>query len=194
MTGRTRLTAIETVREAGSWLFTARDRYGELEEVLVVCCGGESTESGSRSVESDADESGAIEPDGGTSENVGVRAWVNRCPHEAQRLDVGVGAAIRDGEVVCPRHGSMFDACTGRCDNGPAAHTRLVSVSVTVEDGTVYLVDREYTFEHEGGIDDDSGGGGGGSGGDDGGGTDGDDGDSDDGDEEMPRSTSHIGL
>ncbi|MFB6174312.1 MAG: Rieske (2Fe-2S) protein [Halobacteriales archaeon] len=87
----------------------------------------------------------------------GVEAWVNRCTHEAQRLDTGRGAAIRDGEIICPRHGSMFDACTGDCDNGEAAGTTLPGVGVAVEDGAVYLVDGDYEFRHEGGIDDDGG-------------------------------------
>ncbi|WP_436931013.1 Rieske (2Fe-2S) domain-containing protein [Halosimplex halobium] len=59
------------------------------------------------------------------------------------------------------------DACSGECNNGEAAGTTLPDVDVTVEDGEVFLVDDEYTFEHEGAIDD------------------GDDG---------PSSTSHVGF
>ncbi|WP_135805393.1 Rieske (2Fe-2S) protein [Halorussus marinus] len=142
MSERTRLTSVETVHEEGSWLFTARDRYGEPEEVVVVPC------------------------------EDGVEAWLNRCTHEAQRLDRGTGAPIRDGQIICPRHGSMFDACSGYCDNGDAADTTLVSVELAVEGGDVYLADRGYEFDHEGAIED-------------GAGTDGDD---------EPDSTSHIGF
>ncbi|WP_254769024.1 Rieske (2Fe-2S) protein [Salinilacihabitans rarus] len=145
MSDRTRLTSVDAVREEGSWLFTFRDRHGERDEAILVPCEDRSE---------------------------GVEAWVNRCTHEAQRLDRGVGAAIRGGEIVCPKHGSMFDACSGYCDNGEAAGTTLVSVDVAVEDGDVYLVDDEATFEHEGGIDD---------------------ADDDDGDD-APASTSHIGF
>lgn len=144
MTGRTELTTVETVHDEGSWLFTATDANGNDEEVILVPC------------------------------TDGVEAWVNRCTHEAQRLDRGFGAAIRDGQVICPKHGSMFDACSGYCDNGEAADTTLVPVDVAVEDGTVHLVDRAYTFSHAGGLD--AG---------DGGDADGDEG---------PRSTSHIGF
>jgi nitrite reductase/ring-hydroxylating ferredoxin subunit len=110
MTGRYRLTDVETVHEEGSWLFTVLDARGEETEVVLVAC------------------------------EDGVEAWVNRCTHEAQSLyREGVGAVIRDEEVVCPKHGSTFDTCSGYCDNGPAAETTLPSVDVSVEDGQVYL-------------------------------------------------------
>jgi hypothetical protein len=101
---------------------------------------------------------------------------VNRCTHEAQKLDRGTGAAVRDGQVICPKHGSMFDTCSGHCDNGEASGTILVSVDVRTEDGTVYLSDSNYEFSHAGGADEGD-----------------DDGDTDD-DDEMPSSTSHIGF
>lgn len=148
MTDGTHLTTVETVHEAGSWLFTVRDGYGELDEVILVPC------------------------------EDGVEGWINRCPHETQRLDVGRGAAMRDGEIICPRHGSTFDACAGDCDNGEAAGTRLVPVEVTIEDGEVHLSDRSVTFENEGGIDES----------DDPLADDGDD------DDDLPSSTSHIGF
>ena len=123
MSERRELAAVETVHEDGSWLFTATDATGAEEEVLLVPC------------------------------DDGVEAWVNSCTHEAQRLDTGRGAAIRDDEIICPRHGSMFDACSGYCGNGEAADTTLVGVDVAVEDGTVYLDEVGYSFAHEGGID-----------------------------------------
>ncbi|OAQ54737.1 hypothetical protein HTG_04010 [Natrinema mahii] len=136
----TRLTTVETVHENRSWLFTVRDQYGEPDEAILVPC------------------------------EAGVDAWINRCTHEAQRFDTGRGAAVRDGQIICPKHGSMFDSCSGYCDNGEAADTTLPSVGVTVEDGVVYLTDDDFTFAHEGGIDDED--------------------DEDDG----PSSTSHIGF
>ncbi|MFP8951818.1 Rieske (2Fe-2S) protein [Natrialbaceae archaeon A-arb3/5] len=144
MSGRYRLTSVETVKENGSWLFTVRDRHGTNEEVFLVPC----------------DVNGRPP----------VEAWVNRCTHERQRLHrEGVGAVLRDGGIVCPRHGSVFDACSGHCDNGEAADTRLSSVDITVENGQVYLTDDDVSYLREGGSDDDD---------DDGG----------------PRSTSHLQL
>lgn len=120
------LTTVDTVHEEGSWLFTVSDRFGDEEEVILVPCENE------------------------------VEAWVNRCTHESQRFDTGRGAPIRNGQIVCPRHGSMFDSCSGHCDNGEAADTTLPAVDITVHtDGTVFLTDDDVTFAHEGGIDDD---------------------------------------
>jgi nitrite reductase/ring-hydroxylating ferredoxin subunit len=129
---RTRLTTVDSVPENGSWLFTVRERDGTEAEVVLVRC-----------------------PD---DDAAAVRAWRNFCQHETdQRLDRGVGAAVRDGEVVCPKHGSMFDACTGYCDSGEAADSYLSGVDVAVEDGVVYLTDPAVTYGHEGGVDDDDG-------------------------------------
>ncbi|SDN17460.1 Ferredoxin subunit of nitrite reductase or a ring-hydroxylating dioxygenase [Halogranum gelatinilyticum] len=126
MQNATKLTTVATLAEGESFLFTVRERDGSEEEALVVH----------------------------TADC--VAAWLNFCQHETdQRLDRGTGAAIRDGEIICPKHGSMFDGCSGYCDNGKAADSTLVEVDVAVDDGTVYLTDDDYTFLHEGGIDDD---------------------------------------
>ena len=127
MASASAITDIETVPERGSVLFTTEDRFTNETEVVLVPC----------------------------DEDPGVEAWVNNCTHESQRLDRGDGAAMRDGELICPKHGSLFDACSGECDNGEAAGTTLRDVEITVEDGTVYLTDDNYTFLHEGGTGDD---------------------------------------
>jgi nitrite reductase/ring-hydroxylating ferredoxin subunit len=146
-----RLTTVEDVREDGSFLFTATNSFDMDEEIIVVPCDDEVAADGGEPVDGEG----------------GVAAWINRCTHEAQRFDTGRGVPMRDGEIICPKHGSMFDACSGECDNGEAAGTTLPDVDVAVEDGTVYLVDEEYVFEHEGGIDDG---------------------------EDGPSSTSHVGF
>lgn len=144
MSGRHRLTSVDTVEEEGTWLFTVRDERGEDTEVLLVPCG---------------------DPEGEE-----VEAWVNSCTHESQELyREGVGAVVREGAVVCPKHGSMFDACSGHCDNGPAARTTLPSVEVSVEDGQVYLTDDDARFLKQGPS-------------------------SDDDDDDGPNSTSHLRL
>ncbi len=141
----TELTTVETVHEEGSWLFTVRDQYGDCEEVMLVPC------------------------------EDGVEAWINRCTHESQRFDTGRGVPMREGQIICPRHGSMFDSCSGYCDNGEAEDTTLPSVELTVHgDGRVVLSDDDLAFVGDGGIAD----------------NDTDDGDGDDG----PTSTSHIGF
>ncbi|MFB6221880.1 MAG: Rieske (2Fe-2S) protein [Halolamina sp.] len=124
-----RIAAVEEVPEIGSHLFTVQDAFTNDREAILVTC----------------------------EENPGVRAWLNNCTHEAQRLDRGNGAAMRDGEIICPKHGSMFDACSGECDNGEAAGTTLPGIEITVSDGDVFLTDENYEFRHDGGIDDDEG-------------------------------------
>ncbi|MEF8840231.1 MAG: Rieske 2Fe-2S domain-containing protein [Haloarculaceae archaeon] len=142
MTVRTRVTEVSEVPDVGSYLFTVRERSGDEEEVVLVRCEGEEST---------------------------VKAWKNVCQHETdQRLDRGVGNGVvmRDGGVVCPKHGSVFDACSGYCDSGKAAGSTLVEVEIEIEDGTVYLTDDDLTYRHDGGIDDD--------------------------DDDMPGSSSHL--
>ena len=124
MTG-TKIADLAAVPERGSHLFTAEDGFTNETEVILVRC----------------------------EETPGVRAWVNVCPHETQRLDRGDGAAMRDGEIVCPKHGSMFDACSGDCDNGEAAGTSLPAVEVAVDDVVVYLTDDDYDYVRDGPAD-----------------------------------------
>lgn len=146
MATRYRLTSVETVDEEGSWLFTARNGRGEETEVMLVHCEVE--------------------------EKPPVEAWVNRCTHENQRLyREEIGAVIRDGGIVCPKHGSVFDSCSGFCDNGEAADSTLLSVDIEVEDGQVYLTDEDMTYLRDGPAD---------------GGSD------DDDDDGLPQSTSHL--
>ena len=140
----TAITDLDDVPENGTFLFTVTEPSGREEEVILARV-------------DDTDETGA-DGDGPTADEEPVAAWKNFCMHEPdQRLDRGgeVGAATRDGEVICPRHGSMFDLQTGSCDNGPARNQTLIGVDVTVRNGTVYLTDDGLTFEHEGGVDDD---------------------------------------
>ena len=139
MSGRYRLTSVETVEEESGWLFTVRDEHDLNQEVILVSCAEE-----------------------------GVTAWSNNCTHESQRLyREGVGLVTRNGGIVCPKHGSVFDECSGTCDNGPAAETTLPSVDVTVEDGQVYLTDDRVDFLWAGG-------------------------DTDDDDDDVPGSSSHL--
>ncbi|MDQ2051566.1 Rieske (2Fe-2S) protein [Natronolimnohabitans sp. A-GB9] len=134
------LTTVATVLEEGSWLFTVRDQYGDCEEAILVPC-EDSVEHDSTGSRTPADND--------------VEAWINRCTHQDQRFDTGDGVPMREGQLICPRHGSMFDACSGYCDNGEAADTTLPSVEISIgDDGTIRLTDDELSFVGEGGIDD----------------------------------------
>jgi nitrite reductase/ring-hydroxylating ferredoxin subunit len=159
MTDRAEVAAVERVCEEGSYLFTVTDAFDVEQEVVLVPC-----REGDRVAGSEGDHGGTSDD----ADEADVAAWINRCTHEAQRFDTGRGVPMRDGQIVCPRHGSMFDACSGACDNGEAAGTTLPAVEVAVEDGTVYLTDEDYALAHEGGIND--------------------------GDGDGPSSTSHVGF
>ena len=151
MTAGAHLTTVEEVYDERSVLFTATNSFDMDEEIIIVPCEDDPTEADAAAVNGEQ----------------GVTAWINRCTHESQRFDTGRGVPMRDGGIICQKHGSLFDACSGDCDNGDAAGTTLPDVDIAVEEGEVYLADEEYEFEHLGGIDE------------------GDDG---------PSSTSHVGF
>jgi nitrite reductase/ring-hydroxylating ferredoxin subunit len=171
MLGGTEITDLTDVPEVGSFLFSVRDLRGDRDEAILVRCDDPETAVEEGAVVDDTGEGRADDP-AETSDDLpaAVEAWINRCPHEDQRLDrgVGAGAAMRDGQIVCPKHGSMFDACSGYCDNGEAKGTELVPLDIEIEDGVVWLKDDDFRFDSAGGLDDD--------------------------DDDMPDSTSHIGF
>lgn len=83
-----------------------------------------------------------------------VVAFKNQCQHWTDvQLDRGSGAAIRDGQVLCRKHGAAFQLESGYCDFGPCEGSTLITVETAVEDETVRLTDRDYTFVKTGGID-----------------------------------------
>jgi nitrite reductase/ring-hydroxylating ferredoxin subunit len=76
-----------------------------------------------------------------------VVAWRNCCQHQRHvRLDTGDGAVMREGELVCTRHGATFAADDGSCTYGPCAGATLESIAVATADDTVYLTDETWSF------------------------------------------------
>jgi 3-phenylpropionate/trans-cinnamate dioxygenase ferredoxin component len=64
-----------------------------------------------------------------------VYAVGDRCSHAEASLAEGL---VLDGTVECPRHGAVFDLCTGEARSMPA--TRPVPVyPVEVSDGEVFV-------------------------------------------------------
>lgn len=120
-----RIAAADEVPAEGSLLFAVRDgRAGgcadEIEAVLVRSDGS-------------------------------IHAWENYCPHWTDvRLDKGGGVATRDEELLCRKHGAMFEKDSGRCTVGPCEGATLGSIDVAVEDETVYLADERYEFVRRG--------------------------------------------
>ncbi|WP_313692714.1 Rieske (2Fe-2S) protein [Halorarum halobium] len=129
-----RIAALEDVPGDTTLLFTVSDADGALEEAFLTRLSD------------------------GT-----VVAFRNVCQHWTDvRLDSGDGGLVRNGEVVCQKHGATFQLDTGICDFGPCEGAMLETVEVGVEDGSVVLTDEAYRFEHIGGSgverDGDSGG------------------------------------
>ncbi len=57
------------------------------------------------------------------------------CTHDGGTLGEG---RLRNGRVVCPRHGAQFDARTGKVLSLPAVRS-VRSYAVSVEDGALYV-------------------------------------------------------
>jgi len=112
-----RIAAVEEIPDDGSVLFTVRDGFDTEEAILLTLADG-------------------------------VVALRNYCPHWTDvRLDSGSGATVRDGEVVCTKHGATFEKATGDCTYGPCEGASIAQIEVTVSDGSVFLTDDDYEFE-----------------------------------------------
>ena len=57
------------------------------------------------------------------------------CTHDGGTLGEG---RLRNGRVICPRHGAAFDARTGKVMSLPAVRS-VRAYPVTVEDGEIYV-------------------------------------------------------
>ncbi|MFC6724366.1 Rieske (2Fe-2S) protein [Halobium palmae] len=113
-----RIAAVEDVPTDGTLLFTVRDGFDREEAVLTRLSDGS------------------------------VQAFRNYCMHWTDvRLDKGSGATVRDGEIVCQKHGATFERDSGYCDFGPCEGSVLDRIDVAVADGDVYLADDDYEFE-----------------------------------------------
>jgi nitrite reductase/ring-hydroxylating ferredoxin subunit len=120
MDSESRIVNVSEVPEDSTFLFTLREGFDE-KEALLVRLDGE------------------------------VAAWRNYCPHWTDvRLDKGSGAEFRDGDLMCTRHGAIFEPGSGTCTHGPCEGAYLEEVDVTVHDGGVYLTDDDYEFEDVG--------------------------------------------
>ena len=112
-----RIADVSEVPADSTLLFTVRDGFDEREAVLTRTAAGK------------------------------VTAYENYCQHWTDvRLDKGSGATKRDGELVCGKHGALFEDDSGACTYGPCEGAVLQDVEVTVEDGGVYLADDDYEF------------------------------------------------
>jgi 3-phenylpropionate/trans-cinnamate dioxygenase ferredoxin subunit len=99
----------------------ARERIGSMEQVppgevrVLRCAGGREL---------------AVSNIDGT-----LYAIDDLCTHDGGTLGEG---RLRNGRVICPRHGAAFDARTGKVLSLPAVKS-VSAYPVTVEDGAIYV-------------------------------------------------------
>lgn len=112
-----RIAPVADVPADGSLLFTVRNGFDREEAILLALADG-------------------------------VVALRNYCPHWTDvRLDSGSGATVRDGEVVCERHGATFEKATGDCTHGPCEGATIERLEVAIHEGAVYLTDDDWTVD-----------------------------------------------
>jgi len=123
--GSRRLVSVEEVPDDGTMVFTIAD-HDTTQEIIL------------------------------TRVNGTVSAWENHCQHWTDtRLDRGDGALIREGDIVCRRHGATFDRDSGECTWGPCEGAYLDPLDLTVENGVVHLDEPGWAVEHQGPDEDD---------------------------------------
>ena len=73
----------------------------------------------------------------------GVRAYINRCPHQGLSLNLLPDRFLSadNSVIVCCMHGAIFEKSTGFCVAGPCAGRALAPVAVAVVAGLVMLAD-----------------------------------------------------
>jgi len=57
-----------------------------------------------------------------------IFACENECPHQGASL---AAAIVRDGFIVCPRHGYRFSLVDGQCPDHPAFILKIFPVQIT---------------------------------------------------------------
>jgi nitrite reductase/ring-hydroxylating ferredoxin subunit len=73
--------------------------------------------------------------------DIGVRAYLNRCPHRGTPLNWVPNRFLTDDRehAICATHGALFRIDDGRCIAGPCAGDSLVPVRVEV-DGDIVVI------------------------------------------------------
>jgi len=66
---------------------------------------------------------------------VGLVAYLNRCPHWSVDLDLGDGRFYAEDvdRIYCKNHGALFRVADGVCDHGPCLGKSLVPCRIELE-------------------------------------------------------------
>jgi nitrite reductase/ring-hydroxylating ferredoxin subunit len=76
-------------------------------------------------------------------EGAGVKAFVNRCPHQGTPLNWTPDRFLdlERKHIICATHGAVFKIEDGFCISGPCSGDALEPVAAEIRDGEVYVVD-----------------------------------------------------
>lgn len=88
---------------------------------------------------------------------VGLRVYINRCPHLPLTLDIGTGSFYtKEGnELLCSNHGARFTPESGLCTWGPCEGHALIPIPFSLSEDSTHLeihidqIDRERTSRGE---------------------------------------------
>jgi len=69
-----------------------------------------------------------------------VRAYLNRCTHQAVELDWNEGEFFESSGsyLMCSTHGALYAPENGRCQGGPCRGKQLRPIAVVERDGQVF--------------------------------------------------------
>jgi nitrite reductase/ring-hydroxylating ferredoxin subunit len=70
-----------------------------------------------------------------------VRAYLNRCAHQALPLNLGRRVRTANRLLLCDHHHAAFRFADGACVEGVCPGTSLIPVPIVVRDGRVLAVD-----------------------------------------------------
>ena len=66
------------------------------------------------------------------------RVYRNACPHQGRRLDYAPGKVLcKDGKLICPAHGAVFEIADGRCLQGPCLGESLQALACEAVPGGI---------------------------------------------------------
>jgi nitrite reductase/ring-hydroxylating ferredoxin subunit len=76
----------------------------------------------------------------------GVRAFVNRCPHQGTPLNWTPNRFldVERKHIICATHGAVFKLNDGLCIAGPCLGDALDPVAAEVRDGDVYVANWDH--------------------------------------------------
>ncbi len=75
-----------------------------------------------------------------------VRAYLNRCAHQAIELDWEEGEFFEStgSYLMCSTHGALYAPDSGRCEGGPCRGKQLRAIAVVEREGRIFWQADEF--------------------------------------------------